>query len=97
MNMKEKLKKILRYRKLFFYNECTVDYIMSMEKDCVKGKLKYMEFICGVEKDVSLCDIGMVIRIEEETYDCDKCALVDTISRDIGCPLIIKENLKGVE
>lgn len=59
----------------------------------VKGKLEYMNFIC----DVDLCDIDMVIRIDEETYDCENCALVDTVSRNIGCPLIIKENLKGVE
>ena len=59
----------------------------------VKGKLEYMNFICNVD----LCDIDMVIRIDEETYDCEKCALVDTISRSVGCPLIIKENLKGVE
>ena len=58
-----------------------------------RGKLDYINFIC----DVDLCDIDMVIRIDEETYDCEKCALVDTISRNIGCPLIIKENLKGVE
>ena len=59
----------------------------------VKGKLEYMNFICNVD----LCDIDMVIRIDEETYDCEKCALVDTVSRNVGCPLIIKENLKGVE
>ena len=59
----------------------------------VKGKLEYMDFICNVD----LCDIDMVIRIDEETYDCEKCALVDTISRYVGCPLIIKENLKGVK
>ena len=59
----------------------------------VKGKLEYMDFICNVD----LCDIDMVIRIDEETYDCEKCALVDTISRNVGCPLIIKENLKGVK
>ena len=58
-----------------------------------RGKLTYINFIC----DVDLCDIDMVIRIDEETYDCEKCALVDTVSRSIGCPLIIKENLKGVE
>ena len=58
-----------------------------------RGKLTYINFIC----DVDLCDIDMVIRIDEETYDCENCALVDTISRNIGCPLIIKENLKGVE
>ena len=34
----------------------------------VKGKLEYMDFICDVEQDVSLCDIDKVIRIDEETY-----------------------------
>ena len=58
-----------------------------------RSKLTYINFIC----DVDLCDIDMVIRIDEETYDCEKCALVDTVSRNIGCPLIIKENLKGVK
>lgn len=58
-----------------------------------RGKLTYINFIC----DVDLCDIDMVIRIDEETYDCEKCALLDTISRNAGCPLIIKENLKGVK
>ena len=58
-----------------------------------RGQLNYMNFICNVD----LCDIDMVIRIDEETYDCEKCALVDTISRNVGCPLIIKENLKGVK
>ena len=58
-----------------------------------RGKLTYINFIC----DVDLCDIDMVIRIDEETYDCENCALVDTVSRSVGCPLIIKENLKGVE
>ena len=58
-----------------------------------RGKLEYMNFICNVD----LCDIDMVIRIDEETYDCENCALVDTISKNVGCPLIIKENLKGVE
>ena len=58
-----------------------------------RGKLTYINFIC----DVDLCDIDMVIRIDEETYDCEKCALVDTVSRNVGCPLIIKENLKGVK
>lgn len=58
-----------------------------------RGKLTYINFIC----DVDLCDIDMVIRIDKETYDCENCVLVDTVSRNIGCPLIIKENLKGVE
>ena len=58
-----------------------------------RGKLNYINFLC----DVDLCDIDMVIRIDEETYDCENCALVDTVSRSVGCPLIIKENLKGVK
>ena len=58
-----------------------------------RGKLTYINFIC----DVDLCDIDMVIRIDDETYDCENCALVDTVSRSVGCPLIIKENLKGVK
>ena len=58
-----------------------------------RGKLTYINFLC----DVDLCDIDMVIRIDEETYDCENCALVDTISRNVGCPLIIKENLKDVK
>lgn len=58
-----------------------------------RGKLTYINFIC----DVDLCDIDMVIRIDEETYDCENCALLDTISRNAGCPLTIKENLKGVK
>ena len=53
----------------------------------IRNKLEYMDF-------VDLCEIDMVIRIDEETYACEKCALVDTISRNVGCPLIIKENLK---
>ena len=63
----------------------------------VRVLLEYIDFICDVEKDVSLCDIDTVIRIDEETYACEKCALVDTISRNVGCPLLIKENLKGVK
>ena len=55
----------------------------------IRNKLEYMDF-------VDLCEIDMVIRIDEE-YDCEKCVLVDTISRDVGCTLIIRENLKGVK
>lgn len=54
MNMKEKLKKILRYRKFFSYNECTVDCLMSMEKDCVQ--CKGCSFLLLAEKDGS-CNI----------------------------------------
>ena len=58
-----------------------------------RGKLNYINFLC----DVDLCDIDMVIRIDEETYDCENCALVDTVSRDVDCPLIRKDVLKGLK
>ena len=49
--MKEKLKKILRYRKFFSYNECIVDCLMSMEKDYVQ--CKGCSFLLFAEKDGS--------------------------------------------
>ena len=52
--MKEKLKKILRYRKFFSYNECIVDCLMNMEKDCVQ--CKGCSFLLFAEKDGS-CNI----------------------------------------
>ena len=54
MNMKEKLKKILRHRKFFYYSECTVDSIMNMERDCVQ--CKGCSFLLFAEKDGS-CNI----------------------------------------
>ena len=48
----------------------------------------------------SICAMNNIIRINETRpgfYNCEKCALVDTINRNVGCPLIIKENLKGVK
>ena len=54
MNMKEKLKKIFKHRKFFFYNECTVDTLMNMEKDCVQ--CKGCSFLLFTEKDGS-CNI----------------------------------------
>ena len=54
MNMKEKLKKILRYRKFFSYNECIVDCLMNMDKDCVQ--CKGCSFLLFAEKDGS-CNI----------------------------------------
>lgn len=52
--MKEKLKKILRHRKFFLYNECTVDCLMDMERDCVQ--CKGCNFAWFAEKDGS-CNI----------------------------------------
>ena len=54
MNMKEKLKKILRHRKFFYYSECTVNTLMNMEKDCVQ--CKGCSFLLFAEKDGS-CNI----------------------------------------
>ena len=52
--MKEKLKKILRHRKFFIYTECTVNFIMNMERDCVQ--CKGCSFLLFAEKDGS-CNI----------------------------------------
>lgn len=52
--MKEKLKKILRYRKFFSYKECIVDCLMNMGKDCVQ--CKGCSFLLFAEKDGS-CNI----------------------------------------
>lgn len=73
MNMKEKLKKIFRYRKFFSSDECIIDSLIRIGE---KG-----------------------VRIDEEGVGCicRGCILTDTINRNVGCPLIIKENLKGVE
>lgn len=48
---------------------------------------------------LALCALDTVVRIDEEEvgYICEGCILTDTISRYVGCPLIIKENLKGVK
>ena len=57
-----------------------------------RGQLNYINFICNVD----LCDIDMVIRIDEETYDCEKCALVDTVSKDVDCPFIRRGAVRGL-
>ena len=46
-----------------------------------------------------VCPVDSLVRIYEgeEVYNCGGCILTDTISRYVGCPLIIKENLKGVK
>ena len=63
--MKEKLKKILRHRKFFFYNECTVDFIMNMERDCVQ--CKGCDFLLFAEKDGScnICSYALNINLDE--------------------------------
>lgn len=52
--MKEKLKKILKYRKFFSHKECTIDLLMNIEKDCVQ--CKGCNFLLFAEKDGS-CNI----------------------------------------
>ena len=65
MNMKEKLKKILRHRKFFYYKECTVDFIMNMERDCVQ--CKGCSFLLFTEKDGScnICSRALDIDLDE--------------------------------
>ena len=78
---------MLEASKNYRLEECVIDSLMRLDSNPTN---------C-TECQYVLCDIDMVIRIDEETYACEKCALVDTVSRNVGCPLIIKENLKGVE
>lgn len=63
--MIEKLKKILRYRKFFSYNECTVDCLMNMEKDCVQ--CKGCSFLLFAEKDgiCNICSYALNIYLDE--------------------------------
>ena len=64
-----------------------------------KDKKEYMNFICDTDRGY-ICAMNSIIRINEARpgfYNCRNCVLVDTVSRNIGCPLIIKENLKGVK
>ena len=62
----------------------------------VKGKLEYMDFICDVEKDVSLCDIDTIIRIgddEKKLFGCKDCVYKEVA--DI-CPKLIKKEIEDV-
>ena len=63
--MKEKLKKILKHKKFFYYNECTVDFIMKMERDCVQ--CKGCSFLLFAEKDGScnICPHALDIDLDE--------------------------------
>ena len=64
-----------------------------------KDKKEYMNFICDTDRGY-ICVMNNIIRINEARpgfYNCRNCVLVDTVSRNVGCPLIIKENLKGVK
>ena len=64
-----------------------------------RGQLNYINFICSTNMNY-VCAMNNIVRISEVSpgyYNCRNCVLVDTISRNVGCPLIIKENLKGVK
>ena len=67
---------------------------MSSVKEKLKRIFEYRKFFSSDE-----CTIDSLIRIDDEEvgYICEGCILTDTISRYVGCPLIIKENLKGVK
>lgn len=63
-------------------------------KEKLKKIFEYRKFFSSDE-----CTIDSLIRIDDEGvgYICEGCILTDTVSRYVGCPLIIKENLKGVK
>lgn len=63
--MKEKLKKILKYRKFFSHKECTIDLLMNIEKDCVQ--CKGCSFLLSAEKDGScnICSYALNINLDE--------------------------------
>ena len=73
---------------------------MSSVKEKLKKIFGYRKFFssdeCTIDSLIRIDDEG--VRIDEEVeYICEGCILTDTISRNVGCPLIIKENLKGVK
>ena len=53
--MKEKLKKILKYRKFFSHKECTIDLLMNIEKDCAVDSLMRIEDD-NFDRCTSACD-----------------------------------------
>ena len=73
---------------------------MSSVKEKLKKIFGYRKFFSSDE-----CTIDSLVRIDEEgvrideevEYICEGCILTDTISRNVGYAIIIKENLKGVK
>lgn len=64
----------------------------------VKGKLEYMDFICNTDMN-NVCAMNNIIRISEVSlgyYNCRNCVSMDTVSRDVDCPLIRKGVLRGL-
>ena len=63
-----------------------------------RGKLNYINFICSTDMN-NVCAMNNIIRISEVSlgfYNCRNCVSVDTVSRDVDCPLIRKGVLRGL-
>ncbi len=63
-----------------------------------RDKLNYINFICSTDMN-NVCAMNNIIRISEVSlgyYNCRNCVLVDTVSRDVDCPLIRKGVLRGL-
>lgn len=63
-----------------------------------RGKLNYINFICNTDMN-NVCAMNNIIRISEVSlgyYNCRNCVSVDTVSRDVDCPLIRKGVLRGL-
>ena len=64
-----------------------------------RGKLNYINFICGSTNMNYVCAMNNIVRISEVSpgyYNCRNCVLVDTVSRNVDCPLIRKDVLRGL-
>lgn len=63
-----------------------------------RGKLNYINFICSTDMN-NVCAMNNIIRISEVSlgyYNCINCVSLDTVSRDVDCPLIRKGVLRGL-
>lgn len=57
---------------------------------------------CTIDSLSADCTIDSLVRIDRKVYDCEDCALTDTINivrregdvRDVMCPMIMKEEVK---
>ena len=63
-----------------------------------RGKLNYINFICSTDMN-NVCAMNNIIRISGVSlgyYNCRNCVSMDTVSRDVDCPLIRKGVLRGL-
>ena len=63
-----------------------------------RGKLNYINFICSTDMN-NVCAMNNIIRISEVSpgyYNCRNCVSMDTVNRDVDCPLIRKGVLRGL-